>query len=55
LNKRKTDAEIEKLLREEIRRRATNEFFEAMDCMAGVTVFRYHRSTVTLSHHHDHS
>jgi hypothetical protein len=34
LNKRKTDAEVEKLLREEIRRRATNNFFEAMEHMA---------------------
>ena len=31
-----SDAEIEKLLREEIRRRATNELFEAMDRMAAV-------------------
>jgi hypothetical protein len=31
-----SDAEIEKLLREEIRRRATTELFEAMDRMAAV-------------------
>ncbi|TSA18155.1 MAG: hypothetical protein D4R74_01725 [Betaproteobacteria bacterium] len=31
-----SDVEIEKLLREEIRRRATNELFEAMDRMAAV-------------------
>lgn len=31
-----SDAEIEKLLREEIRRRATAELFEAMDRMAAV-------------------
>jgi len=36
LNKRKSDAEVEKLLREEIRCRAANEFFGAMDRMAAV-------------------
>lgn len=33
---RLSDAEIEKFLREEIRRRATNELFEAMDRMSAV-------------------
>ena len=36
MNKRKTNAEIEKLLCGEIRRRATNELFEAMDRMGAV-------------------
>jgi len=36
LNKRKTDAKVEKLLLEEIRRRAGNELFEAMDRIAAV-------------------
>ena len=36
MNKPKTDAEVEKLLREEIRRRAANELFGAMDRMAAV-------------------